>query len=308
MNINKYAAEGRLTGAVPKDGDMALIAGMGKAPAAKEDIYIFELMLCDSRVDRDMERFDPDALAELGRLFVGKPGIFDHNWSAHEQVARIYKTQVRSIKTEEGPEQGLFAWAYMLRGGENDQLIRSIEAGIRREVSISCAVAAKRCSVCGQEYGHCHHQKGIEYDGQICHVVLAEPTDAYEWSFVAVPAQREAGVVKKYGGEEMDIRKALEDSGHEQLIAQLDTLEKQARLGISYLQALKDEVVRLGGLADCGVAPATLKAMADKLDEQELLALKKAYGERIKGMYPTASQLTGRAEGFSGGENSQYRV
>ena len=34
-----------------------------------------------------------------------------------------------------------------------------------------------------------------------CHVVLSDVTDAYEWSFVAVPAQREAGVTKQFGME-----------------------------------------------------------------------------------------------------------
>ena len=33
---------------------------------------------------------------------------------------------------------------------------------------------------------------------EVCHVVLNQPTDAYEWSFVAVPAQREAGVIKMF--------------------------------------------------------------------------------------------------------------
>ena len=31
---------------------------------------------------------------------------------------------------------------------------------------------------------------------------LSQPEDAYELSFVAVPSQRQAGVVKKYGGED----------------------------------------------------------------------------------------------------------
>jgi hypothetical protein len=39
------------------------------------------------------------------------------------------------------------------------------------------------------------------YGGKICHTVLDGITDAYEWSFVAVPAQRNAGVTKKFTSE-----------------------------------------------------------------------------------------------------------
>lgn len=312
MNIYKNAAVSRINGGIPDGEDLALIAALAKGPVEQQEVYTFELLLCDNEVDRDFERFDHNALVSLSRLFAGKPGIFDHNWSAHEQVARIYKAEVRQIpgavNSDGQPYEGLFARAYMLRGGENDELIRSIEAGIRREVSVSCAVGGRICSVCGEQYDSCIHQKGGEYEGRLCHVVLTEPSDAYEWSFVAVPAQRAAGVVKKYGGEKMDIRKFLESSGDKELLCQLDELEKQARLGRSYLQSLRAEVVRLGGLSDCGIAPRTLKSMTDKLDEGELLSMKKAYEEKVKGMFPSAAQLTGKAAARDSAENSEYRI
>jgi len=40
------------------------------------------------------------------------------------------------------------------------------------------------------------------YDGTSCIVSLSNATDAYEVSFVAVPAQPGAGVTKTYGGED----------------------------------------------------------------------------------------------------------
>ena len=40
------------------------------------------------------------------------------------------------------------------------------------------------------------HEKGQEYDGKLCYADLNNPKDAYEFSFVAVPAQRGAGVTK----------------------------------------------------------------------------------------------------------------
>ena len=45
-------------------------------------------------MDRDWERFDTAALNTLGDLFVGKSGIFDHQWTAEGQTARIYRTEM----------------------------------------------------------------------------------------------------------------------------------------------------------------------------------------------------------------------
>ena len=46
--------------------------------------------------------------------------------------------------------------------------------------------------------GGCDHEKGGEYGGKLCYHILDEPLDAYEWSFVAVPAQVNAGVTKRF--------------------------------------------------------------------------------------------------------------
>ena len=74
---------------------------------------------------------------ELSELFVGKSGIFDHEWTAKGQAARIYRTEI--VEEEGVCSQGegrcyLKGYAYMLRGGENDALIAQIEGGIKKEV------------------------------------------------------------------------------------------------------------------------------------------------------------------------------
>ena len=60
------------------------------------------------------------------------------------------------------------------------------------------------CSICGADQlaTLCKHVGGREYDGQVCHFDLDAPRDAYEVSLVAVPAQKEAGIIKakRYGG------------------------------------------------------------------------------------------------------------
>ena len=72
----------------------------------------------------------------------------------------------------------------------------AIDGGILREVSVGCAMGKALCSICGQEYGTCCHRKGETYEGEVCICELHDPVDAYEMSFVAVPAQPGSGVTK----------------------------------------------------------------------------------------------------------------
>jgi len=75
--------------------------------------------------------------------------------------------------------------------------------------------------------------------GQICHVDLDDATDAYEASFVAVPAQPAAGVVKRYEEKEkaLEQRSGPEESGHQ---------NNQEQLEAEALQALEEK--RFGGI------------------------------------------------------------
>ena len=137
-----------------------------------EELYCFRVVLCDNEVDRDLEQFDPATLEQLAELFVGKSGIFDHRWSAGGQTARIYRTEVvreEGIRTALGePACYLKGYAYMVRTQGNQDLIAEIEGGIKREVSVGCAVKRAECSICGSDMGRCAHEKGKRYDGRLC--------------------------------------------------------------------------------------------------------------------------------------------
>ena len=170
----------------------------------QNDVYIFTLTLCDNEVDRDFERFTPKALEELAALFQGKTGLFDHSCKSEQQSARVFSTWVETdntrTTTQGEPYTSLKARAYMIRTKENEALIAEIEGGIKKEVSVGCAMGSLCCSVCGADRRTtgCEHIKGHTYNGTLCHDVLSDARDAYEWSFVAVPAQREAGVTKAF--------------------------------------------------------------------------------------------------------------
>lgn len=262
--------------------ELARINQFAKAELTAADVYVFSVRLCDNEVDRDFERFDEAALEKLGELFVGKSGLFDHQWSAEGQTARIYRTEVirePAVKTQAG-DCGcwLKAWAYMLRTEKNQDLIAEIEGGIKKEVSVGCSVARSACSICGASGGSCEHVKGQYYGGKLCYFQLEDPTDAYEWSFVAVPAQRRAGVVKHFGPED----------------AHLTALRKEAELGRRYLAGLRREVVRLAMLSDDGLDGAMFAKMTRKLEEEELLELRRRYQARVDKRFPMEPQLKER--------------
>ncbi len=284
MEIKK-ATEAVKSGA-PTAVQLEAINAQAKARLNGEQVYVFSLRLCDDQVDRDNERFDAAALPALAKLFIGKTGIVDHKWSAENQVARIFETQV----VKENGVSYIKAWAYIRRGGANDEIIADIEAGIKKEVSVGCAMGRAVCSVCGSEYGTCGHMKGESYDGQVCCAILQEPVDAYEFSFVAVPAQRDAGVLKALGGGKRCLKELAEEFGVQ---AEYRALYKQAELGKRYQKELEDSIVRLGLALELGVTEPVLRGIAQAAKAEDLLELKAALEARLEEMLPVTTQLVG---------------
>ncbi|RKI69763.1 hypothetical protein D7V91_05235 [bacterium 1xD42-67] len=280
MKIVKEAAGGQ--GAAVTEQDLALIGALARRPMEAEEVYTFSVRLCDNEIDRDFERFAPQTLEELAPMFVGKAGIFDHQWSARGQAARIYKTEVvrepeRTTRAGDG-YCWLKGYAYMVRTESDRDLIAEIEGGIKKEVSVGCAVEHAVCSVCGCDRAQtdCGHEKGKEYGGQLCWASLEGAKDAYEFSFVAVPAQPRAGVVKtaRWGGGQA-----------------LERLEEEAALGRKYLEELRGEVVRMAVLADRELDGRAMRSLADKLSHQELEELRRSYARRAGERFPLKTQL-----------------
>ncbi len=284
----------------PTQVQLEAINAQAKAKLTKEQVYVFSLRLCDDQVDRDYERFDTAALPELAKMFIGKTGIIDHKWSSDSQVARIFETQVVC----EGGVSYIKAWAYIRRGGQAEEVIADIEAGIKKEVSVGCAMGRSVCSVCGGEYGTCGHQKGEVYDGGLCCAILKEPMDAYEFSFVAVPAQPQAGVIKGMGMGKRRLKELAEAFGAQQ---EYRALFKQAQLGLQYEKQLKDEVVRLCLSLDLGAEEPVLRSVVEKAAAEDLLELKKALEKRLRQCMPMALQLPGNKE-FEEGVESGYLI
>lgn len=184
------------------EGELALINAQTLRALTAEEVFIFRLAACDDQVDRDYERFTLAALEGLVPLFVGRPVLMDHKWSAGAQTARIYAAGVEEAENV----HRLILRCYMPRTEETAPTITAIESGILRECSVGCAVERVVCSICGgdQAQACCQHWPGREYDGRLCVMELDGARDAYEVSLLPVPAQPGAGIVKskRYGGRE----------------------------------------------------------------------------------------------------------
>lgn len=269
---------------VPTAAQLEAINAQAKAKLTAEQVYVFSLRLCDDQIDRDVERFDTAALPGLAKLFIGKTGIVDHRWSSDNQVARIFAAEV----VREDQVSFIKAWAYIRRGGAADEIIADIEAGIKKEVSVGCAMGRSVCSICGSEYGTCGHVKGECYDGQLCCAILKEPMDAYEFSFVAVPAQPNAGVLKGLGSGKRSLKELADAFGAQ---AEYRALFKEAELGRQYRVQIQDDVVRLCLSLELGIEEPVLRSVVQKAGAEELLKLKEALEDRLAESMPMKTQL-----------------
>lgn len=274
MQIHKAA--GLMEAGTPNVQQLELINRHSKTDLQAEEVYIFAVRLCDDRPDRDHERFAKEALYDLAPMFIGKTGILDHEWSTDRQLGRIFDTQV----IQDGESTWLKAWVYMLRTEKTAELIREIEGGIKKEVSVGCAVGRTLCSICGEDYGDCSHRKGEYYGGKLCTAVLCDPTDAYEFSFVAVPAQKQAGVVKAADPDALQKAK----------------LEKEAEYGRMYRKMLQKDVVKMGLLLQLGLEEKLLRKMAEGLTVEELISLQTAFSRKTAERLPLKCQLSNPKE------------
>ena len=257
-----------------------------------EELYTFPVTLCHNDIDRDFERFSDDALDKMAELFVGTTIIENHDPDTRNQVARLYDTEVISepeTLTRDGrPYRYLKGYAYMVRTDSNADLITEIDAGIRKEVSVGCNAAVRKCSVCGKQISYdnpCEHRKGQEYDGQICCHVLDEINDAYELSFVAVPAQVGAGVTKQY---------SISKGGNTMEFTPITT---QADFDAAVQEAVDAAVTAKAAEFEGWISPEEHQKALDDLTAENKSSLLKAYKTKAALMAGLPEELAERLNG-----------
>lgn len=201
LNIDKF------TMGKPSESDLELIKNI--APSSdinKDNIFTYRVVLCDNDIDRDYERFSHRALVDIANKFNGVVGIKNHDADVNNNHSRIYKTELvvdKNRKNSLGETyEYVIGYAYTLNNDNNKKLIDEIKTGIKKEVSIGFSSSCIICSLDGQLINECGHCIGDTYniDGveKQCIGIIDKVDDAYEFSFVSIPAQRKAGIVKQY--------------------------------------------------------------------------------------------------------------
>ena len=197
------------------NADLKKINKYTLSPVSAEDVFIFKATIADNEQDdRNYMPFNLKALQDLKKLYPGKTMLKDHRRMADNQIARIYDTELVQAATKQ-TELGelhteLIAKIYMIKTESNKDLIAEIMGGIKKEVSTSTVPEKMVCNICGTDNmkDYCRHWPGHEYtieDGSAkgskrrCKMLLHGAKEAYELSFVAVPAQPRAGAHKTIG-------------------------------------------------------------------------------------------------------------
>ena len=314
----------------PTPQDLEKINTYTRRQYTSDEVYVFSVVLCDNDVDRDFERFTVEALFEMEKLFVGKTGICDHNPKAENQRARIFECAVESRegrKTRTGDDYFcLCAKAYMPKTEANAEMISRIDSGICKEVSVGCSAKSAVCSVCSKERGKegCFHIPGEIYGDTLCYFELCDISDAYEWSFVAVPAQPSAGVIKsldKEGRKDTtdmnEILKSLTQGdsvtltvGDSKRLADYITrLEKRAEQGDEYRAEIESEFLRLSAIVQPEICEKTIKRVAQSLDVKEMREFCAAYRKKAEETFSPVARLMHKDKDISDAEkNKEFSI
>ena len=197
------------------DADIRKINKYTLSPVTADDVFIFKATIADNEQDdRNYMPFNLKALQDLKKLYPGKTMLKDHSRRADNQIARIFDTELiqdGNKQTELGElHTELVAKIYMIKTDSNKDLIAEIMGGIKKEVSTSTVPEKMVCNICGVDNmkDYCRHYPGWDYDvsdangktsKKRCKMLLHGAKEAYELSFVAVPAQPRAGTHKSVG-------------------------------------------------------------------------------------------------------------
>jgi len=168
---------------------MPEINALSPAPLARGEVYIRSMVLCtDLLCESDGARFSESALGDIARRVVGVSVLCGHDRRSLP-VARFFRAEVVELPAHNElsgrPARGVRAWFYWLAGTSGaEDLLRNIDGGIYRAVSISWRYRADRCSICGAGRGGCSHVAGQVYAGALCHRIIDHVDEVLEGSLV----------------------------------------------------------------------------------------------------------------------------
>ena len=201
-------------------------------------------------------------------------------------------------------------------------LIKEIDGGIKKEVSVSCSAESCICSICGKDLKRreCKHIKGRKYSGKLCHGILENPTDAYEWSFVAVPAQRKAGVTKSFLKEEHTLIKGTEviksvtentvitPQQAKEINDYISELEELSSEALTYKQHLTEDIARYVLLLMPKVNTKQFTQSCSFMNLSELRSLRDGLRKQAGEIMPPVLQLRQQTNSVQNKNNNAFKI
>lgn len=306
MKIGKSFGNGPFVMGPPSDKDFEIIKSLVPSGDIKQDeLFTYKVVLCDNMVDRDFEKFSHKAIENVTELFKGVIGIEDHNPSVRNNHSRIYKTElvVNNSKQNDFGEnyECVVAYAYTLNNDKNKTLIDEIKSGLKKEVSIGFESPNRICNICEKPLCKCGHLAGMKYDVEgtekLCVGIIDSVDDAYEWSFVSIPAQRGAGITKNFKNTKeerhMDIKElSLEIApklDSELAVKFMNAIDEMAKPESETVKSLKSRIKTLE--EDVANKEARIKEMEDAEHSRILTEAIDSLFEELKPRNDTLREL-----------------
>lgn len=164
---------------------LKLINALGLPRAATADELIVRAALVANNLPDAYDTvFSDAALEQVAGMLPGNPLMRNHvAWEAEAlPVGRWFDAAVVEIDGV----RWVRASFYMARDPEGESLVRRMDTGIVREVSLAWWVASVRCNICGRDLRDdgCAHLPGELYDGRKCLGVMQEIASVDECSLV----------------------------------------------------------------------------------------------------------------------------
>lgn len=318
----------------PSDEQMALIQPylIGEIPA--EDLYVRSMVLAHNGIDRDRESLSPDLLSDLAETLVGKGLHIRHPMGLDGDTGpgegRFFAAELITMSLDQarqalGDPQLRFlpgvteavlleASFYTVKTTDNAALLKKIDAGIARDVSIG--FRSSNYKRIGQP----------DNDETLLAYELQPPGEAYEGSLVWLGAQPGAGITKHAKTEDIDmdqeeldkLKKAAADAKAEYAViekalgadalADLDNTKSLIADGKAYRADLIQSVIKAKRLAgelgdsdeDSAEATAFYASMPLKMLQKEQQARQKSLGstQQIQGADPNGQGESDQPKGL----------
>lgn len=142
----------------------------------EKDLFLWDAEISNDLLDSHFTHMDENTLRNYAQeTEQGVAFLKGHNW---KDLPIGYS--VSGIYDETGTKKRVVSGFYTVRGlPETDDLIRRMESGLLRDVSVGFHGGTMRCDICQQDFWDCRHFPGLKYEekkGDVVTTLLATYT------------------------------------------------------------------------------------------------------------------------------------